>query len=76
MLGGPGDLAIYDATKSITLSVKSTNPQWQATVTMVERNGPPHPFPGRPPGKAYFYARREGANLRVFLDKAAPLQPW
>ena len=75
-MGGPGALAIYDATKSFMTTAESTNPQWAATVRMVERNGPPHPYPGRPPGKAYFYARREGENLRIFIDKAAPLQPW
>lgn len=31
--------------------------------------------PGRG-AKAYFYAKREGASLRIFTDRIAPPQPW
>ena len=27
-------------------------------------------------GKGYFWARREGTNLRIFVDEQEPVQPW
>ena len=68
-------MAIYDSTKSFHATLKD-HPQCSTVIAMVKRYGPPNPNPGLPPGKAYFAAKREGSNLRIFIDKVGPMQPW
>ena len=67
-MDGVGTMAmIYDRSRSFTLQMVPLPPNAAAYVRATRE------FQGN---KAYLEAKREGENLRIFIDKRAPTPPW
>jgi hypothetical protein len=63
-------LLVYDKGKTFVTTVRALTPEGLRLAAFSRTSGI---FGGR---KSYLRAQREGDNLRIFIDKHEPLQPW
>ena len=76
-----GAFLAYDMTKSFTFNIMPPDrPQQhhyhrQLVEAIITRGVPCMNLGGRK-GKGYFWAQREGTNLRIFINEQEPMQPW
>ncbi len=72
-------MMLYDERRSFQASIEPTQePQFSVIFNAVYTKGiaQPERTGSQDRLKGYMYAKREGNNLRVFLDQFAPLQSW
>jgi hypothetical protein len=62
----------YDESRRLQIMLEPSIPGMQKALKLMMRNT----ANGCKGFKAYFYARREGRNLRILIDKLAPHQKW
>ena len=75
--GGLAPKLVYDKERSFTIYLAVDSESSRRIHAFCKQFARPYPsLPYSGDVKIYLYAKTEGAGLRVFLDKFAPLQSW
>lgn len=72
-----GALLVYDRTRSLSFWIRNERqPVHRQLFEVVSRRGVPCDTLCGLRAKGYLWAKREGMNLRLFVDQLEPVQPW
>ncbi len=69
-IGGPGLWRCYDQSRNVDTLLSCDVEGMDAAGRLMQQAGIGGGL------KAYYYAKRVGANIWIFVDKLAPLQTW